>query len=714
VILLSLLIPISLTTNRLNLEQKVIIKFRIFFNVVQPPRRKTIKSLYQKFHSTESVADLPLVGRHKSVRTEENIKRVRESVNADQSTSLRKGGQELFKTIQIQFTHHMPPSDAYKRLQFANSIDNLIGENENFIDKLIMTDEAHFQPNGYSTENPRIVVEKALYSKKLLYSVLLPQKEFTDLFYFEDKIKKDRVYRNKPETIEDLKNNIECEIDGITHSMLKRVMNSFYKRVQNIAKKKEGFWAIQNINLIKFLINSFILKMFQFTIFKVVILLPLLIPISLTTSRLSLKQRIMLVELYIRNNYKVTKTQRDFQIFFNLVQSPRRGTIQKLYRKYHNNENKNYQYLNLYLIKVDDKNIFRTNLIFIFRFSTNTEKIMTVTKKSNLFTSIFSIKRVLLHQIYVLIGKTLPINQILVLSFKYKVLLDYESKFLLFLFFFNFFILLFSPFLNITFQTINILEIDVKNITIVVVEFKLNRLCTMLYFLTFLDNSHQDKGFRNYLIPESEAIVYMKKQTFDYNIISKNLYILSSGNKEILTKIILIKTSSEIISRMILLLIQCVLQILQYVLEQQKMNEEVIQQNALVLQCILFINHIWLVNGLDLRTILYEILPYDINKDYIEMVSNYHSLFQIEVLLEHQKILEKVVNKSKSLQKNDIYSILADVNTNEENCKIKSIIMFSTYYVKLFIRTVLANLSSKKYKPIIFLICSHFHRIIFL
>uniref|UniRef100_A0AAF5DNI9 Uncharacterized protein n=1 Tax=Strongyloides stercoralis TaxID=6248 RepID=A0AAF5DNI9_STRER len=118
-----------------------------------------------------------------------------------------------------------------------------------------------------------------------------------------------------------------------------------------------------------------------------------------------------------------------------------------------------------------------------------------------------------------------------------------------------------------------------------------------------------------------------------------------------------------------------VLQILQYVLEQQKMNEEVIQQNALVLQCILFINHIWLVNGLDLRTILYEILPYDINKDYIEMVSNYHSLFQIEVLLEHQKILEKVVNKSKSLQKNDIYSILADVNTNEENCKIKSIIV---------------------------------------
>ncbi|CEF60381.1 LD28067p [Strongyloides ratti] len=55
-----------------------------------------------------------------------------------------------------------------------------------------------------------------------------------------------------------------------------------------------------------------------------------------------------------------------------------------------------------------------------------------------------------------------------------------------------------------------------------------------------------------------------------------------------------------------------------------------LRQDALVLQCIHFMNHIWLRNGLDLRMILYEVLPFDVNKGYIEMVPNCHSLFQIQ------------------------------------------------------------------------------------
>uniref|UniRef100_A0A0K0FX01 PI3K/PI4K domain-containing protein n=1 Tax=Strongyloides venezuelensis TaxID=75913 RepID=A0A0K0FX01_STRVS len=55
-----------------------------------------------------------------------------------------------------------------------------------------------------------------------------------------------------------------------------------------------------------------------------------------------------------------------------------------------------------------------------------------------------------------------------------------------------------------------------------------------------------------------------------------------------------------------------------------------LRQDALVIQCIHFMNHIWLQNGLDLRMILYEVLPFDVNKGYIEMVSKCHSLFQIQ------------------------------------------------------------------------------------
>uniref|UniRef100_A0AAF5DKQ2 Uncharacterized protein n=1 Tax=Strongyloides stercoralis TaxID=6248 RepID=A0AAF5DKQ2_STRER len=146
---------------------------------------------------------------------------------------------------------------------------------------------------------------------------------------------------------------------------------------------------------------------------------------------------------------------------------------------------------------------------------------------------------------------------------------------------------------------------------------------------------------------------------------------------------------------------------LQYVLKQQKINEGLNEYMNDIKSGYEYITFATTMDILDnyLRNhparrscfsirILYGVLLYDVNKKYIEMVSSYHLSFQIKVPNEHQKILEKVVegdilqhiylklmivtiitNKSKSLQKNDTYSFLADVNTNGENCKIKRIIV---------------------------------------
>uniref|UniRef100_A0AAF5DM15 Tc1-like transposase DDE domain-containing protein n=1 Tax=Strongyloides stercoralis TaxID=6248 RepID=A0AAF5DM15_STRER len=100
------------------------------------------------------------------------------------------------KPNKIQFTHHIKSSNANERLKFANDIDNLIREDENFIDKLIMTDEAYFQLDGYinkqnliywDTKNPRIVVEKAPHLKRITVFCAITSKRIYGPFYFEDK-----------------------------------------------------------------------------------------------------------------------------------------------------------------------------------------------------------------------------------------------------------------------------------------------------------------------------------------------------------------------------------------------------------------------------------------------------------------------------------------------------------------------------------------------
>ena len=56
---------------------------------------------------------------------------------------------------------------------------------------------------------------------------------------------KNRVYASNPQTIDELKNNIETEISAISENVLKRVSDNMCKRVQLCIHESGGHWSIK-------------------------------------------------------------------------------------------------------------------------------------------------------------------------------------------------------------------------------------------------------------------------------------------------------------------------------------------------------------------------------------------------------------------------------------------------------------------------------------
>ncbi len=155
------------------------------------PAYRTVKAICSKFHKSGSILDAPRPGRPRQ-DSEESVEAVASAFENNPHTSLRKLGQQLDLTYfmtrkiarnilkmypyKISVRQQLNEGDLQKCMEFATKTLLKIARDDNFLDNLIITDEAHFHLNGYVNNqnfrfwgktNPHLCVETPLHSLKV-------------------------------------------------------------------------------------------------------------------------------------------------------------------------------------------------------------------------------------------------------------------------------------------------------------------------------------------------------------------------------------------------------------------------------------------------------------------------------------------------------------------------------------------------------------------
>lgn len=184
--------------------------YRRFFNVRTGPSAPTINRLVENFRQHGTVRHLPCTGRPRTVHTEENIQRVVDSVQDSPETSTRRRSAQLGlsrRSVQrilaalhmfpykVQLVQELKPLDYQQRLDYAISFRQKAEENRDFINNLIMSDEAHFHLNGFvnkqnsriwATENPRTVHQQQLHPLKCTVWCGVSSERIIGPYFFEN------------------------------------------------------------------------------------------------------------------------------------------------------------------------------------------------------------------------------------------------------------------------------------------------------------------------------------------------------------------------------------------------------------------------------------------------------------------------------------------------------------------------------------------------
>lgn len=122
--------------------------------------KNTVQSIVDKFYRGGSVHDLHRTGRRRTGRSNENIEAVRESVAESPNTSIRHRSQELaisratlhrilridlkLHPYKVQLVQEIKIRDHFQRKVFAEWALERLEEDEQFLAKILFSDEAHF------------------------------------------------------------------------------------------------------------------------------------------------------------------------------------------------------------------------------------------------------------------------------------------------------------------------------------------------------------------------------------------------------------------------------------------------------------------------------------------------------------------------------------------------------------------------------------------
>jgi len=146
--------------------------------------------MIKKFEETGSIMDCKLPMCHCTGQSLGSIAAVSKSVAETAGTSLHHRSQQLgiprstmqqiptkdlhLHAYKIQLTQELTPTDYVQHQEFVNWVLENQKVNGSFSEKIIFSDEAHFQLDGYvntqncwiwGVENPRVIHEKPLHAQ---------------------------------------------------------------------------------------------------------------------------------------------------------------------------------------------------------------------------------------------------------------------------------------------------------------------------------------------------------------------------------------------------------------------------------------------------------------------------------------------------------------------------------------------------------------------